>query len=441
MVVRSAFCLVVTLMAFCFTLSQAAAAAQEKASDATQSQAMDATPGTGMVSLDSLLQQMLVSNPELQAARLRWEAMQKRPGQESALPDPTIRLGWASAGAPFPGAGLGTETTANLGVEVSQMFPFPGKRGLKGAMAYQEARAESFMFRGTELNLVSRLKSAFYELQYLYDVLDVLARDRNLLGQLSKVAENRYSVGEATQQDLIKSQIEISLLETRTIDLERRKQSAIAEINSLLNRKIGAGLAHPEPAPANIPPLPAFDDLERRAMESSPKLRAQSANVDRRQLEVDLSKREYYPDFEVMGGYFNMGSMKDMYEFRVQINVPIFFARKQRLGVEEAAVRLSESRRTYRSNEETLSYQLKDQYLAAENSRKLMNLYSKLILPQASLALESSLNSYTTGKVDFLSVLSNFSTILENEMKYYETRAQLLKAISGLSELTGEPIF
>jgi outer membrane protein, heavy metal efflux system len=439
MVVRALFYCVTLMMSY-LTLGPTAAA-QEKAPAAPQSQTTAISSGPGFVSLDSLLQQMLVSNPELQAARLRWEAMQKRPGQESALPDPTIRLGWAGAGAPYPGAGLGTEPTANLGVEVSQMFPFPGKRGLKGGIAYQEARAESFMFRETELSLVSRLKYAFYELQYLYDALDVLTRNRNLLGQLSKVAENRYSVGEATQQDLIKSQIEISLLETRTVDLERRKQSAIAEINSLLNREIGAGLERPEPVSATIPPLPSFDALERRAMESSPQLRAQRANVDRRQLGVDLSRREYYPDFEVMGGYFNMGSMKDMYEFRVQLNVPIFFARKQRLGVEEATVRLLEARRTYRSNEETLNYQLKDQHLAAESARKLMDLYSKLILPQASLALESSLNSYTTGKIDFLSVLSNFSAILENEMKYYETRAQLLKAISSLSQLTGESIY
>ena len=175
-------------------------------------------------------------------------------------------------------------------------------------------------------------------------------------------------------------------------------------------------------------------------MEASPILRAQRANIDRRQLGLDLSRRDYYPDFEVMGGYFNMGSMKDMYEFRLQMNVPIFFAHKQRLGVEEAVARLTEARKTYRSNELTLSFQIKDQYLAAENAQRLMNLYSKLIIPQASLALESSLNSYTTGKLDFLSVLSNFSTILENEMKYYETRAQLLKAISTLSELTGEPV-
>ena len=78
-------------------------------------------------------------------------------------------------------------------------------------------------------------------------------------------------------------------------------------------------------------------------------LRAQRATIDNRQLGLELSRRDYYPDFEVMGGYFNQGSMKDMWEFRVQMNIPIFFARKQRLGVEEAGARLSEAQRTYRA--------------------------------------------------------------------------------------------
>src|SRR5512137_1202480 len=133
---------------------------------------------------------MLAANPELQAARKRWEAAQKRPGQERALPDPTVRFGWASAGAPYPGAGLGSEPTANLGIEFSQALPFPGKRGLRSSMAQQEAQAESFMFEGAELGLVARLKSAFYELQFAYDAIDVLSRNKLLLKRLSKLAEN-----------------------------------------------------------------------------------------------------------------------------------------------------------------------------------------------------------------------------------------------------------
>jgi outer membrane protein TolC len=178
--------------------------------------------------------------------------------------------------------------------------------------------------------------------------------------------------------------------------------------------------------------------MQKSAMESSPALRAQRAAIDSRRFGLELSRREYYPDFEVMGGYFNQGSMKDMWEFRVQMNIPIFFPHKRRLAVEEAGARLSEAQKTYRAGEQIISYRIKDQYLAAENSRRLMDLYQKLIVPQAALALESSLASYSTGSIDFLSVLSNFSSILENEMKFYESRTRFLQSLAVLSELAGE---
>lgn len=420
------------------TTAPFASAQTNNESPAAEIEAKPAAEALPPVNLTLLTQQMLADNPELQAARKRWEAAQKRPGQEGALPDPTVRLGWASAGAPYPGAGLGSDPTANLGVEVSQMFPFPGKRALKSSMAQQEAKAESFMFRGTELSLVSRLKSAYYELQFAYDAIDVLSRNKILLERLAKLAENRYSAGQTSQQDLIKSQLEISLIETRLLELERSKQSMIAAINSLLNRETDARFGRPEPA--TIPKLLPLDSIEKSAMESSPMLRAQRATIDKSQLGLEMSRREYYPDFEVMGGYFNQGSMKDMYEFRVQISVPIFFARKQRLGVEESIAKLSESQKYYRAQEQMIQYRIKDQYLAAENSQRLMDLYQKLIIPQASLALESSLASYSAGGIDFLSVLSNFSSILENEMKYYESRTQYMKAIAMLSELCGQKV-
>ncbi|HVN78604.1 MAG TPA: hypothetical protein VMW38_06370, partial [Terriglobia bacterium] len=52
----------------------------------------------------------------------------------------------------------------------------------------------------------------------------------------------------------------------------------------------------------------------------------------------------------------------------------------------------------------------------------------------------SSLASYETGGVDFLTVLSNMSNILENEMSYHEQRAEYLKAIAGLEELVAMPL-
>jgi cobalt-zinc-cadmium efflux system outer membrane protein len=156
-------------------------------------------------------------------------------------------------------------------------------------------------------------------------------------------------------------------------------------------------------------------------------------------LNVQSAQKAYYPDFDVMSGYYNQGSMKPMWEFKVQFNIPLYFGKKQRYGLEEAGANLAEAQRTYRNDQQWLFFRLRDRYVAAEAALKLMNLYSQQVVPQSELALQSSLASYEGGSVDFLTVLSNITTIRDYQMNYFEQRAEYLKALSGLEELTGFP--
>ena len=76
----------------------------------------------------------------------------------------------------------------------------------------------------------------------------------------------------------------------------------------------------------------------------------------------------------------------------------------------------------------------------ASTSVRLARLYRDTVLPQARLALESSMGSYQTGTVDFLSVLTNFGSVLEHEMSYFEELASYHTAVSRLEEMTGTPL-
>ena len=395
-------------------------------------------PKEETVRLDSLVEELLRSNPELQAARKRYEAALTRPSQASALPDPRITMGWISNGWPYPGAGLGTEATSNIGFQVAQEIPFPGKRALKGGIAQKEADSEAQAVRAAELRLVAQLKERYHELIFNYEAVDLVHRNQALLQQMAKVAEARYSAGKAMQQDIIKAGIEVAILENRLIALEQKKLSINAEINALLNRPPDAVLGRPETA-STLPPLEPFESLRVRALEASPVLRGQQAIIDGRQLNVQSAQKAYYPDFDVMSGYYNQGAMKPMWEFKVQLNIPLYFGKKQRHGLEEAGATLVEAQRTYRNDQQWLLFRLRDRYVAAEAALKLMNLYSQQVVPQSELALQSSLASYEGGSIDFLTVLSNFNTIRDYQMNYFEQRAEYLKALSGLEELTGTP--
>jgi cobalt-zinc-cadmium efflux system outer membrane protein len=76
----------------------------------------------------------------------------------------------------------------------------------------------------------------------------------------------------------------------------------------------------------------------------------------------------------------------------------------------------------------------------ASTSVRLASLYRETVLPQTRLALESSMASYQTGTVDFLSVLTTFGSVLEYEMAYFEELASYHTAVSRLEEMTGTRI-
>jgi len=385
--------------------------------------------------LDALIAEALRNNPEILAAQKRYEAARQRPSQESTLPDPVLGVGYQSAGSPRPVAGLGAEPMANAGFSITQEFPAPGKLNLRGGIAAKEAEAEFQQYQAVQLNVIARLKQAYYRLYYTYAARDVLERNRDLLTRLLSVTEARYAVGKAAQQDVLKAQTQISILETRLVKLEQERNAAEAEINSLLNRRAGT----PVPRPEEFTPIEFALNLEElygSAREQSPVLRRGQKMIERSELALNLARKDYYPDYAVTAGYFNQGSMPAMYMARVDVRIPLYFWRKQRPGVTEQASNLVEARRSYESIDQNIRFRIKDDYLMAQASWKLMELYSKTVIPQAGLALESSLSSYETGNLDFLSVLTNFTTVLDYELNYYQELMSYYAALSRLEELT-----
>jgi len=391
------------------------------------------------VSLRELAGEAIRSNPAIAAAQKSYEAARQRPTQESSLPDPMISLGYNGVGNPLPGAGLGKEVLANAGVMVSQELPAPGKLKLKGEMASKEAQAEFQQYQGVQLAVISRLKQAYYRLQYTYAATDLLRRNRELLERLLKVTEERYSVGRAAQQDVFKAQTQTSILETRLVKLEQERRSRTAEINSILNRAVGTPLGRPEDArPKEL--TATLEELFAGARQNSPMLGRDRKMIERSELAVNMARQEYYPDVTLNAGYYYMGAMPAMYEFRADFKVPIYFWRKQRAGVNEQVSSLSQARRTYEATDQSVRYQIQDEFLMAQASARLMKLYTQTVVPQGNLALEASLSTYETGSVDFLSVLSNFTMVLDYEMSYYDEALNYALALSRLEEMTGQAL-
>lgn len=392
---------------------------------------------SGPVKLAALVDYAREHNPEILAANARWHAVAARPAQVGALPDPMLDVAYHNES--FDRFPLGSSEFAYVRVGASQEVPFPGKLGLKRDAATHDAEQAEANARRVEVEIISRLKMAYAEYAHLHELLDLLHRNQALLETFARTAEAKYAVGDGIQQDVLKAHVELSLLVDRETTLDQRRQSQTAELNALLNRSADAllGMAeHPRERTLGH----SLDELLTLAQVHAPVLQVVDSRVASSQTAVALAQREYWPDFVVRAEYMHKAALLPEWEVGLGIKVPLYFATKQRAGVDEAAASLVESRAMRTNAALSVQSRIKDLYARAKAAERLAALYHTTVIPQAQLALESATSAYQVNKIDFLSLLNSFTVMLEYEMRYHEELSNFQKAVAELEAVIGEPL-
>ncbi len=388
------------------------------------------------VRIADLVSEALANNPEILAAQKVYEAAHQRRARESSMPDPVLSVGYASNGGPLPGQQLGSNPTSNIGFSVAQEIPYPGKRHLRGQIAAKDAEAEFWQYQAVQLSVRSRVVQAAHRLHHTYAAIAIEEHAKAVLSDMLRVSEARYIAGKAAQQDIFKTQTQLSMMETRIIKMLQDRAMAEAELNSLLNRKPGGPVG--EPVSEEVPhPALTVDEILARALETSPELNRRLKMVARGELGVNLARKDFHPDYTVSAGYYNQGGMSPMYQVRVDVPIRLHAESRQRPALTEQVDLLSESRRNYEAAQQSLQFRVRSAWAELETASRLAKLYTDTVLPQSRLTVESSLTAYQTGNADLVSVLGNLATQIDVEEQFHEQELNYALAIARIEEMTG----
>ena len=400
----------------------------------TLTQGVPETGAQKEISLDELLGEAAENNPEIRASAHAAAASKAMIPAAGALPDPTVTF--ESMGRLAPPTLMKGDPSSARTYGVEQEFPFPGKRGLKESIASSEAQAQEWNRELVNRRILSEVKQAYFDLFLITRSIDTLTKTRELLQNLTRVAEARYQVGQTTQQDVLKAQVEQSKLLDRLLALGQKKRVTEAKINNLLHRASET----PAGRPADLRKAElaySLEELTQLALSASPELKAKESEITRRQYGVDLAKKEYYPDFAVGFTYYERDQNPEMYGLKLSAKLPLYFWQKQKPELDAAKLNLSGARSMRDSTASTVQYQVKEIYTTAITLEKLANLYSSAVIPQSNLALNSAIANYQVGKIDFLQLIDASMSLLEYELKYYESMSEFHKALAQLEPLIG----
>ena len=248
--------------------------------------------------LADLLQEAGKNNPQIEAARQGWQAAKQVPTQVSTLPDPQFTLQHLSVGSPRPFAGYTNSDFAYIGLGVTQDIPYPGKLKLRGEIAKREADVSQQQVESVRRAVLAEVKTAYFQLAYLSQTLSILESDGQLLKQVEQAADARYRSGMGTQQDVLQAQLQKTKL-VREIAMHHLEVGKLeAQLKQFLNRPQDS----PDIEPTDLsetPLLQNYQELLGAAKAQNPALAASQKMIDKQSLQVDLARKDFYPDFNV----------------------------------------------------------------------------------------------------------------------------------------------
>ncbi len=127
----------------------------------------------------------------------------------------------------------------------------------------------------------------------------------------------------------------------------------------------------------------------------------------------------------------------DRYSLSLGIKIPVYRSRRQDPELAQAAEELNQSRREYESQVQQTYFEVKDQFLAADSSAKVLTIYRQGLIPQATATFQAGLAAYQVGHEDFQSLLDSFLDVLNLDTEYWRTLADHESALARLERLTG----
>ena len=199
----------------------------------------------------------LAAEPGRLALEAQAAALNERAIVAGELPDPMLRVGLNNF--PLESGGFSTEGMTQVMVGYRQAFPAGKTRSLSfekfGRLA--DSMNENAATRGR--NVRTATQKAWLELYFLDNAEALIHESRPLFSDLAEITRSLYSVGRKNQQDVLRAELELSRLDDRLIDIERRRARARASLAEWIGDEAS------RPVATNFPrwtSVPAMSDLQ-----------------------------------------------------------------------------------------------------------------------------------------------------------------------------------
>jgi outer membrane protein TolC len=398
----------------------------------------------GQASLESLISEAVRNNPEIRSYENRIEAYEQRPSQARSLDDP--RLKFAIANLPVDSFSFDQEPMTQKQIQVMQKVPFPGKLNLKEDIAIKDLAITRTEFEEAKNTLIRQVRVLYNTLLFLDRALKITGDNRSLLSEFIKTAETRYASVQGGQRVILNARMELSRVIQKIISLQQKRETAVARLNTLLNRAAIQSDFNVSGELDQTPIVVTFKELQKISEETRPVLRGLEQKIEQSRLAIELAEKEYYPDmdFGISYGQRDDSAIADRPDFlsaSFTVNIPLWYRTKESKKVAEKKADQRRIEEKYISMKNSISFRLQELLSQVHMYSQEIDLFKTGLIPQSTLSFESAMSGYRVNKIDFLTLINNQIGLYNYKIEYYRAIADHENSLARLEETVGKRLF
>src|SRR6056297_2689772 len=370
-------------------------------------------------------------DPALTRLEARAEALEERAISDAQLPDPMVT--GQLANLPVDSFSFDQSMMTQVRFGLRQEFPPGRSRAIKGEQRRLEASVERARKQLELRRIALETRQAWMDLAYNEQALEIVSTGREKVARQIESISARFATGRMTAQDVLRAELELSLLDDRMAEHRRQADAARAT----LSRYIGTSAFL---APAAWPGLEVELDAGalRDRLAEHPAVKVENAEIEVADAGVSLAEQAYKPAFAIEGGYGVRPGFADLASVGVTLSVPLFADKRQ--DRERAAAVSRRGAEQFDRDAVLLDLRRQlDQALSDwQRYKERVALYRSALGERARQTAEASITTYANGQTDFAELIRSQLAELEVALKRAELESRAGQAWARVVFLAGD---
>jgi cobalt-zinc-cadmium efflux system outer membrane protein len=403
--------------------------------------ALVALTASGQVNSNLTLEQAIQlanqHNHSLLAARTTILQNQAAEIQANVRPNPTFFADWEYLPLSSP-AGINFLDYLHDSTEGDIGLSYLFERGEKRQHRLEAAQDTTAVTRATvtdnERALGFQVAQLYVNAQLAQSTLQLARLDLKSFQDTVNISQRQREIGAMSENDFLQIKIQLVQFQTDVEQAELSKAQALSDLRQQLGYEsvpdeydIAEDLEY-------RPVMLKLDDLQKKALENRPDLKASQLGITSANSQYTLAKANGKQDFTLQANYSHVNSIS-AFSFSFSIPLPIFDRNQGTIAQTRYAI--AQAREQQKLTNGQVLTDVRDAYLAAVSNDKIVQIYRNGPLDDAKRSRDISEYAYRRGAIALLDFLNAERNYRATELAYRQAVAAYVTSIEQLRQAVG----